>query len=68
VDTAGAGVTLATGDAFEVNGRFACVVHAGKTKAIIRVMNDDVPYTVARALAETLVKAFRSDPSRVQVV
>jgi spore coat polysaccharide biosynthesis protein SpsF (cytidylyltransferase family) len=60
-------IALAPGDAFEVNGRFACVVHTAKTKAIIRVMNDEVPYTVTRVLAETLVQAFKTDP-RVRVV
>jgi len=58
---------LAPGDAFEVSGRFACVIHAAKTRAVIRVMNDDVPYTVTRALAEMLVRAFRTDPRVVEV-
>jgi len=57
---------LEPGDAFEVNGRFACVVHAAKT-AVIRVTDDEVPYTVSRALAETLVRSFRTDPKVVEV-
>jgi hypothetical protein len=60
-------IALAPGDAFEVNGRFACVVHPGKTKTLVRIMNDEVTYTVTRALAETLVQAFKTDP-RVEVL
>lgn len=60
-------MTLSPGDTFEVNGRFACVVHMVQTKVLVRVINDDVVYTITRALAETLVKAFRSDPRVVEV-
>lgn len=52
-------IALKPGDAFEVNGRFACVVHPGKTKALVRIMNDEVTYTVTRSVAESLVQAFQ---------